>query len=97
ETMIVELVVREKDGTTRAARPGETGEVVITDLHNLAQPLIRYVGGDSAVARPAVPCKCGRTLPRIGPIEGRVTDTLRDGRGNPVNGLLFSILFVSVV
>lgn len=85
ETMIVELVVRERDGTTRPARPGETGEVVITDLHNLAQPLIRYVGGDSAVAH------------AHGPIEGRVTDTLRDGKGNPVNGLLFSILFVSVV
>lgn len=97
ETMIVELLVRERDGTTRPARPGETGEVVITDLHNLAQPLIRYVGGDSAVARAPGPCACGKTLPRIGPIEGRVTDTLRDGKGNPVNGLLFSILFVSVV
>jgi phenylacetate-CoA ligase len=43
------------------------------------------------------PCACGRTLPRIGPIDGRVTDTLRDGRGNPVNGLLFSILFVSLI
>ncbi|MBE7454641.1 MAG: phenylacetate--CoA ligase family protein [Kofleriaceae bacterium] len=96
ETMIVELLVREGD-TTRPARPGETGEVVITDLHNLAQPLIRYVGGDSAVARGPEPCRCGRTLPRIGPIEGRVTDTLRDGKGNPVNGLLFSILFVSIV
>lgn len=96
ETMIVELIVRE-NGTTRPARPGETGEVVITDLHNLAQPLIRYVGGDSAVARAPEVCRCGRTLPRIGPIEGRVTDTLRDGKGNPVNGLLFSILFVSIV
>ncbi len=96
ETMIVELIVRD-GGTMRPARPGETGEVVITDLHNLAQPLIRYVGGDSAVARAPGPCRCGRTLPRIGPIEGRVTDTLRDGRGNPVNGLLFSILFVSIV
>ncbi len=96
ENLICELIVREH-GTTRPARPGETGEVVITDLHNLAQPLIRYVGGDSAVARTPGPCRCGRTLPRIGPIEGRVTDTLHDGKGNPVNGLLFSILFVSVV
>ncbi len=96
ETMIVELIVRDGD-TVRPARPGETGEVVLTDLHNLAQPLIRYVGGDSAVARDATPCRCGRTLTRIGPIEGRVTDTLRDGKGNPVNGLLFSILFVSII
>jgi phenylacetate-CoA ligase len=98
ETLIVELLVRDPaTGATRPARPGEVGEVVITDLHNLAQPLIRYVGGDSAVARAPGPCKCGLTLPRIGPIEGRVTDTLHDGKGNPVNGLLFSILFVSVV
>ena len=37
ETMIVELVVREPDGTTRAARPGETGEVV---RHRSAQPRV---------------------------------------------------------
>ena len=51
ENLIVELVVREPDGTTRAGAPGETGEVVITDLHNLALPIIRYVNGDLAVAR----------------------------------------------
>ena len=95
ETMIVEVLVRE-DGGVRPARPGEVGEVAITDLHNLAQPLIRYLGGDRATMRAPEPCACGRTLPRIGPIDGRVTDTLRDGRGNPVNGLLFSILFVSL-
>lgn len=96
ENMIVELIVREPDGTVRAARPGEVGEVVLTDLHNLAQPLIRYVGGDRAMMREPETCGCGRTLQRIGPIDGRVTDTLRDGKGNLVNGLLFSILFVSM-
>ena len=29
----------------------------------------------------------------IGPVEGRTTETLRDGRGNPVGGLVFNILF----
>jgi phenylacetate-CoA ligase len=96
ETMIVEVVVRDGDHA-RPARPGEIGEVVVTDLHNLAQPLIRYAGGDRAMMREPEVCACGRTLPRIGPIDGRVTDSLRDGAGNPVNGLLFSILFVSFV
>ena len=96
EMLVVELIVREPDGTIRAARPGETGEVVVTDLHNLAQPLIRYVIGDLAVARPDERCACGRWLRRIGPIEGRVTETLRDGRGDPVGGLVFSILFVVI-
>ncbi len=93
ETMIVELIVRQPDGTTRAARPGEAGEVVITDLHNLACPMIRYVNGDMAVQHEAGVCSCGRSLTRIGPIEGRTTETLRDGRGNPVGGLVFNILF----
>jgi len=93
ETMIVELIVRDPDGRVRAAKPGETGEVAITDLHNLACPMVRYVTGDLAVAREPTPCSCGRSLDRIGPIEGRVTETLRDGNGNPVNGLVFNILF----
>ncbi|HRC59072.1 MAG TPA: hypothetical protein PKU97_24285, partial [Kofleriaceae bacterium] len=81
ETMIVEIVVREADGTVRAAEPGESGEVVVTDLHNLANPIIRYVTGDLAVARGPETCKCGRKLTRIGPIEGRVAETLHDGQG----------------
>jgi phenylacetate-CoA ligase len=92
ETMIVELVVRERDGRVRAARPGETGEIAITDLHNLACPMIRYVTGDVAVARDDTPCSCGRGLARIGPIEGRVTETLVDGHGRAVSGLVFNIM-----
>ena len=96
ENLIVELIVREPDGTIRAARPGETGEVVVTDLHNLACPMIRYVNGDLAVARGDAPCACGRGLVRIGPIEGRVTETLRDGQGRAVSGLVFNILFAAI-
>src|SRR3569623_1237296 len=92
ETMIVEIVVRE-NGRTRAAKPGETGEVVVTDLHNLAVPLVRYVTGDLAVAHAEERCACGRGLLKIGPIEGRVAETMYDGHGNPVSGLVFSVLF----
>jgi len=67
ESYIVEIL---KDG--RPARPGELGEVVITDLNNYAVPLIRYRIGDLAVAiDPGEACSCGRGLPRIGRIEGR--------------------------
>jgi phenylacetate-CoA ligase len=55
--------------------------------------MIRYLNGDVAVARAYTPCACGRGLERIGPIEGRTTDTLRDRNGDPVNGLVFNILF----
>jgi phenylacetate-CoA ligase len=93
ETQFLEIIVREPDGRVRAAKPGETGEVVVTDLHNLSCPMIRYVNGDLAVAHADGECACGRRLSRIGPIEGRTTETLRDGRGDAVSGLVFNILF----
>jgi phenylacetate-CoA ligase len=96
ENLIVEILVTQPDGTQRRALPGETGEVAITDLHNLACPFIRYMTGDLAMARTQAPCACGRTLPRFGPVEGRVTETMRDARGNPVEGILFNILFLNM-
>lgn len=97
EAMIVELVVRNPDGTLRPAEPGESGEVAVTDLHNLAVPFVRYLIGDLATERAPARCACGRWLHRIGPIDGRVAETLRDGKGNPVNGLIFNILFVAQI
>jgi len=96
ENLIVELIVREPGGVIRHARPGEAGEVVVTDLHNLACPMLRYVNGDVAVARGDAPCSCGRGLVRIGPIEGRVTETLIDRSGQAVSGLVFSILLAAI-
>lgn len=96
ENMIVEVIVREPNGTIRAAKPGETGEVVITDLHNLACPMIRYVNGDLAVAGAEERCKCGRGLSKIREIQGRVTETMYDGSGNAVGGLVFNILFSTI-
>lgn len=95
ENLLVELVVREHGGP-RPAEEGETGEVVLTDLHNYGMPLIRYASGDLAVSRGRAPCPCGRTLARIGPIEGRVTETLVDGDGGKVAGLLFIVAMVGL-
>lgn len=59
---------------------GETGRIVVTDLHNFATPLIRYDLGDLAEADG--PCACGRGLPKIRRILGRQRNLLRlpDGR-----------------
>jgi phenylacetate-CoA ligase len=92
ENIALEIVVRET-GAVRAARPGELGEVVVTDLHNYGAPFIRYVNGDLAVAMPDAKCTCGRSLARLASVEGRVTDTLRDGAGRPVAGMFFIVLF----
>ena len=57
------------------AKPGELGQVLVTDLLNLAMPLIRYRIGDMAIYD-ETPCKCGRSLPRLKKVAGRVTDFL---------------------
>jgi len=89
ESYIVEVL---KDG--QPAAPGEMGEVVVTDLNNLCMPFIRYRIGDLAVAvDPEEPCACGRGLPRLGRIEGRVQSMIVGARGHVVPGSLFPHLF----
>ena len=76
------------------AKPGETGEVVITDLNNFCMPLIRYRVGDLAVAIDASRvCACGRGLPRLGEIEGRVQAIIVGRNGTYIPGSLFGHLF----
>ena len=91
ETLVVEVVIRDGDGE-RPAKPGETGEVVVTDLTNLAMPFIRYANGDLAVVGEPGRCACGRELPRLAAIEGRVTETLVDASGARINGLVFNVV-----
>ena len=76
ETTLVEIL--REDGTPCAV--GEMGRVVVTPLFNFAQPLIRYDQEDLAV--PGAPCSCGRTLPVIEKIVGRVVHLFRfpDGK-----------------
>lgn len=69
------LVVEVLDDRDLPCGVGETGRVVITDLHNYASPLIRYDIGDYASV--AGPCACGRTLPALGRIMGRERNLLR--------------------
>jgi phenylacetate-CoA ligase len=61
ESYIVEIL--KEDG--RAARPGEVGELVVTDLNSFSVPLIRYQTGNVVMAMDDVPCVCGRGLPRV--------------------------------
>jgi phenylacetate-CoA ligase len=49
------------------------GEIVLTCLDSLAFPTIRYRTGDIGSLDPT-PCACGRGLPKIKPVEGRLLD-----------------------
>jgi phenylacetate-CoA ligase len=78
------LRVARPDGTD--ARPGEGGQVVVTDLVNFVMPFINYGNGDQAVAGP--PCPCGRGFPTLASLEGRDTEVIRNPDGRCVNGVV---------
>ncbi len=72
ELMIVEIV----DEAGRVLPPGEPGEVVATPLGVEGFPLVRFRTGD--ISRLHVePCACGWNTPRIGPVEGRLSQRLK--------------------
>ncbi len=87
ENVVVEVT---RDG--RPVARGVAGDVLVTDLHNFGMPFIRYVNGDVAAAAEDGVCPCGRTLRKLARVEGRRMDTLRDGSGNAVPGMLFASL-----
>ncbi|MGI8552089.1 MAG: phenylacetate--CoA ligase family protein, partial [Dehalococcoidia bacterium] len=64
--VIVEVV----DDSDMPVGPGETGQVLVTDLLNLAMPLIRFRIGDIATTSDGA-CPCGRSLSRLARIDGR--------------------------
>lgn len=86
ESYIVEIV---RDG--RPAAPGEVGEVLVTDLTNFSVPLIRYALGDLATATDQR-CPCGRGLPLIGPIQGRIQAIIVGTNGCFLPGAFFAHL-----
>ena len=63
------------------ARPGEAGEVLVSNLVSRGTVLLNYRLGDRAFRMPGT-CECGRTLPRLGGLVGRQDDfiTLPSGR-----------------
>jgi phenylacetate-CoA ligase len=63
-------------------------ELLITDLHNYGMPFIRYRIGDIGVLSDSV-CSCGRGLPLLRGIEGRVLEVLRTREGRVVPGEFF--------
>jgi phenylacetate-CoA ligase len=88
ENLVLEVLQNGK-----ALGPGESGDVVVTDLHNYGMPMIRYVNGDVALLASNERCPCGRGLARLERVEGRRADTLFDKGGNAVPGIVFHVLF----
>jgi len=88
EHVIVEIIP--EDGSRSNA---ESGLVVITDLENYGMPFIRYANGDRSLLLKES-CTCGRGLPLMASIEGRIYDVIRGLNGNTIyGGFIHKILF----
>jgi phenylacetate-CoA ligase len=87
ENLLVEIL----DPETGLATDGP-GEVVVTELNNLAMPLIRYRLGDFAVMS-REQCPCGRQLPTLRDILGRSYDMVRNREGKRFHGEFFMYIF----
>jgi phenylacetate-CoA ligase len=68
------------------AEPREEGNIVVTDLMNKAMPFIRYQVEDVGVPLNRI-CSCGRGLPLMEKVTGRVADFLIKADGTKVAGI----------
>lgn len=99
ENLVVET--RDDDGSGGSSGSksgnGDSGpsELLITDLHNYGMPFVRYESGDLG-RMSQKPCPCGRGLPRLEAIEGRVVDALRAADGRTVPGEFFPHLLKDI-
>ena len=87
ESVLVEIV----DERGEPCAVGASGRVVVTPLHNFAMPLIRYAIGDHAEVGP--PCSCGRGLPVLARILGRVRNLLTLPTGERIGAMFVNDVF----
>lgn len=83
ETAYVEVVPHPKNGEGSGQDENE-GKILITDLTNFAAPLIRYEIGDVGSLSERE-CECGRGLPLIDHIGGRISDMLYASDGKKIS------------
>ena len=84
-------IVENVDDDGRPVPPGETGaRLLVTNLFNRVQPLIRFEVSDLVAIEPE-PCRCGRSLMRLRSLEGRAEDVLELG-GVTVHPLHFGLV-----
>ncbi len=79
EALLVEIV-------PDPSYPPPTGRILITDLLNYSMPLIRYEIGDVARWADRQDCPCGRGLPLLADVQGRITDFLILPNGTHISG-----------
>ena len=92
ENALVEIL-----GPEGPVAPGELGRIVVTQFHNEAMPLVRYELGDVGVPAPEdATSACGRSLPLLERVEGRVPDLIVVPGGSFLVMHFFVVLFKNI-
>jgi len=73
-------------------KSGKEGNVVITLLSNYTMPLIRYKIGDIAILSKKK-CQCGRGLPLLEKVIGRIRGRVKNKYGDFVSTGLYSLFY----
>jgi len=86
------------DGDLRPVAAGTPGNLLLTNLYNYTQPLIRYQMHDEVVINEQ-PCGCGSPLPTIRNLAGRQEEFLwfdtADGKRDYLHPIVLVELFVA--
>ncbi|MBN2142596.1 phenylacetate--CoA ligase family protein [Candidatus Woesearchaeota archaeon] len=90
ESYIIEVVSR--DGKVLKGKDKKHGRLIITNLTSFAMPFIRYDTEDYGVPSDRT-CTCGRGLPLLENIEGRVSDFILMPNGKELSYLFFNYFF----
>lgn len=86
------VAVRIVNESGRDVPPGQSGEVVVSNLLNRAMVLLNQRLGDRAAFGTA-PCPCGRFLPILQSLEGRVSEAIELADGRTMSACVLETLF----
>ena len=90
ETMFIEII--NEDGSI--VNDGESGEILITDLYNMAMPFIRYKVGDLGIIKNGEKINNYKILHKL---IGRTNDNIILPSGKISPGLTFYYIFKSIL
>lgn len=93
--MDIDALVMEFVKGNEHVTPGERGRLLYTSLYNFAMPFIRYDAGDICVPTDEL-CPCGRGLPLMKNIEGRMDDFVISSEGKVISPTLLLIVMKEI-
>jgi len=78
------------DENGNLCKPGESGEILITLLHNYSMPLIRYNIEDIGSLEPYKKCNYGINYRKLNEIKGRKSDIFINAKKENIDGAYFT-------